>query len=121
IGGLETQLGKTIRRLTLQPANQSLFEWGDFDARDVGEHRGIVPSGPIRRAATGDGLFLEDGHRERSRGVVHQGLQRINCSRACADEGDAWLHRVRRAKKRGGSEGMAATYPRDLEFASRPA
>ena len=101
---IDIQLGEAIGRLALEPGDQRLFEWRNLDAGDVRQHRRIVPTGTVRRTASGDRLLLEYRHGEGPRRTFDQSMQGVDRGRASTDECNGRYHRrtmFRRAKGSG--------------------
>ena len=68
--GVDAERHEPTRRLRLEPFEKRLLKRRDLDARNVREHRRIVPAGPIGRPATRGRLLLVNGELEGAAGLI---------------------------------------------------
>ena len=85
--------GRQVSRgLTFQPVQKRLLHGRDFDAGDIGQHRRVVPTGPIGRAHARCLLLFEDGDVDIRAAFGEQGGQGVDRRRPGSDKGDGWRH-----------------------------
>jgi hypothetical protein len=73
--------------LTSQPLDKRLADRGQFDTRDVGEHRPIIDVRVVRRPFPRIRFDLENRDRQRPI-AIYQATECIDARRSGADDGD---------------------------------